>query len=131
MAIAEAVATSPSLSQDNVARELAELLGAFYALRDELPADVPDAEIAEALRGCLDEWGDAGEVAAMPMAEVMRFSEEFMNAAEAERENAYRIIDDEGRAYVFDPVEWAYDEQVDGWDGEKWADGWEDERSDS
>ena len=52
--IAEAVASSPCLSQDSVVQTLADLQGSFYALRDELPAEVPDDEIAEALRGCLD-----------------------------------------------------------------------------
>lgn len=54
--IAKAVATSPRLSQDGLAQDLAVLQDAFYALRDELPADVPDAEIADALCGCLDAW---------------------------------------------------------------------------
>ncbi len=126
MAVTEAVATSPCLSQERVARDLAELQDAFYAIRDELPADVPDAEIAEALRGCLDAWGDAAEVAALPAEEVMRYSGEYVRTAEAESLGEYRIIDDEGRAYAFDPAEWDYDELSDGWDGEGWADDWDD-----
>ncbi len=124
--LAEAVATSPYLSQDDIAHDLAELLDAFYALRDELPADIPDAEIAEALRGCLDTWGSAAEVASLRVEEVMRFSEEHMLGLDAERNSEYRIVDEEGRAYAFDPAEWVYDEQAGGWDGEGWADDWDD-----
>ena len=126
VAIAETVATSPCLSQPDVAETLAELQGAFYAIRDELPADVPDAEIAEALRGCLDAWGDAAEVALMPAEEVMRYSVEYARTTESEDGGEYRIVDDVGRAYAFDHAEWAYDEHADGWDGEGWADGWDD-----
>ncbi|NGM18115.1 hypothetical protein GMI70_08965 [Eggerthellaceae bacterium zg-893] len=126
VAVAEAVATSPCLAQDSLAQDLAELQDAFYAVRDELPADVPDAEIAEALRGCLDAWGDAGEVASLPAEEVMRHSEEYARAAEAEDACEYRIVDDEGRAYAFDPDAWDCDEQADGWDGERWGDDWDD-----
>ncbi|WP_165047414.1 DUF6323 family protein [Adlercreutzia sp. ZJ305] len=125
-AVAEAVATSPCLLQEGVAQDLAELQDAFYAIRDELPVDVPDAEIAEALRGCLDEWGDAATVASMPAEEVMGFSAEYVRAAGAESCDEYCIADDEGRTYSFDPAEWDYDEQADGWDGEGWADGWDD-----
>ncbi len=120
--LAEAIAGSTRLSQTNVAEVLAELQGAFYAIRHELPVDVPDEEIAEALRGCLDAWGDAVEVASIPTDEVMRFSAEYMRMAEAEACGEYRIVDDEGHAYTFDPAEWDYDEQADGWDGERWVD---------
>lgn len=126
VAIAEAVATSPCLSQQNVAETLAELQDAFYAIRDELPVGVPDTEIAEALRGCLDAWGDTATVASMTAEEVMRFSAEYMRVAEAEDISEYRIIDDERGAYSFDRAEWDYDEHADGWDGERWSDGWDD-----
>ena len=125
--IAEAVATSPYLSHGGIASVLADLQDAFYALRDELSIDVPDAEIAEALRGCLDAWGDASMIASMPTEEVMSFSAEYARAAEARGFDAYRIADDEGRTYTFDPTraEWDYDEHADGWDGDGWADGWD------
>lgn len=123
--VAESVAGSPCLTQANVAEALTVLQGAFYAIRDELPADVPDAEIAEALCGCLDAWGNAAEVASMPAKEVMRFSKEYVRIAEAKDYGAYRIVDDEGLAHTFDPAEWDYDEHADGWDGEGWADGWD------
>lgn len=124
--IAEAVAMSPHLTQSDVARDLAKLQDAFYAIRDELPAYVPDAEIIEALRGCLDEWGDAATVASLPAEEVMKFSSEYVRATETEASETYRIADDEGHAYVFDPADWDYDELADGWNGEGWTDDWDD-----
>ena len=48
--IAEAVAGSPRLTQRDAAETLANLQDAFYSIREELPAEVPDEEIAEALR---------------------------------------------------------------------------------
>ena len=124
--IAEAIATSPHLMQSDVTRDLAKLQDAFYDIRDELPAYVPDAEITEALRGCLDEWGDVTAVASLPTEEVMQFSSEYVRAAETEASEVYRIADDEGHAYVFDPAGWDYDELADGWNGERWADDWDD-----
>lgn len=124
-AIAEAVATSPYLLSSEVASVLASLQGAFYALRDELPVDVPDAEIAEALHGWFDAWGDATEAPEASADEVMAFSPEYVRAQEVDGD-VYRIVDDEGRAYTFDPDEWDYDEQAKGWEGERWADDWDD-----
>lgn len=124
--VADAVATSPCIAQDDVGLVLAELQDCFYELRDELPISVPDAQIAEALRGCLDAWGDVTEVARMPAEDVMVFSDEYVRAIEAERSAEYRIVDYEGHEYTFDPAEWDYDEQADGWNGEKWADDWKD-----
>ena len=126
VAIAEAVATSPCLPHNGVAKVLAGLQDAFYALRDELPIDVPDEEIVEALRNCLEEVSDASEIKAMPSDELMSYSKKYMHALDAEREVKYRIVDDDGRAYTFDPDEWDYDECADGWDGERWADAWDD-----
>lgn len=128
--IAEAIADSPYLSRVNTADTLAHLQGAFYALRDELPVEVPDSEIVEALRGCLDELGDAAEVAALPADEVMGFSKAYRQALEWSNDGVYRIVDDEGRAYTFgrdvNSTEWDYDEAAPGWDGERWADDWND-----
>lgn len=124
-AIAKAVGDSPHLTQKNAAASLALLQDAFYSLRDELPIDVPDDEIVEALQGCLDELGDAAEVAAIPTDELMAYSKEFVQALEAEHEDGYRIVDDEGRVYAFDSNEWDYDETSPGWDGERWADDWD------
>ncbi len=125
--IAETIASSPFLMRGNIADSLAELQAAFYTLRDELPVDVPDDEIVEALRACFDEHeGDVTKIAALPKEEVMAFSEEYRLARNVEDKGAYRIVDDEGHVYAFDPVEWNYDERAAGWDGERWSDGWND-----
>ena len=126
VAIAEAVAGSPLLTPGSAFDTLSQLQGAFYAVRDELPVDVPDDEIAEALAICLDELGDASEVATMPHDEIMAFSKDYSQALEAEDAAAYSIADDEGRVYAFDPAGWDYDEAAPGWDGEGWSDDWDD-----
>lgn len=58
--------------------------------------------------------------------EVMTFSEEYLLSSAATEREGYRIVDDEGRVYTFDPAEWDYDEQADGWNGEWWSDDWDD-----
>lgn len=126
VAIAEAVAGSPLLKQDSVFDTLSQLQGAFYAARDELSVDVPDDEIIDALATCLDELGDVFEVATMPHDEIMAFSKDYLQALEAEDTAAYRIVDDDGCAYVFDSVGWDIDEAAPGWDGEGWSDDWDD-----
>lgn len=124
--VIDAIATSPHLAQGNVAGTIAELQDAFYAIRNDLPVDVPDSEILEALRGCFDKWGDATEVSSMSTADIMAFSGEYVQATEAAIADKYRIVDEEGREYSLDPAEWDYDEQADGWDGERWSDDWND-----
>ena len=56
----------------------------------------------------------------------MLFSGEYARTVEDKGDGGYRIVDDEGRAYTFDPSEWDYDEHADGWDGEGRADDWDD-----
>ena len=126
VAIADAVATSSSLSQSRLASDLAELQTVFYRLRDELPASVPDSEIVNALRDCLDAQGDAELVTALETDEIMRCSDEYLQALNAASSDEYRIVDDEGRVYTFSPSEWEYDERANGWDGERWSDDWND-----
>lgn len=127
VAIAEALdGTSHLAEAADAAATLLRLQDGFYALRDELPHDVPDAEIVEALVGCLDETGDAAEVVAMPADELMAHSVDYVRACEAEEASAYRIVDDEGRAYSFEPADCEYDEFAPGWDGERWTDDWDD-----
>lgn len=126
MAIAKAVGGSPHLTQKSAAASLALLQDAFYSLRDELPIDVPDDEIVEAIRGCLEELGDAAEVAAIPTDELMTYSQEYVRMQDELLADGYRIVDDDGRAYTFNPTDWEYDETSPGWDGERWADDWND-----
>lgn len=126
IAIASVVATLPVLSQDGLVHDLLGLQAAFYALRDELPGDVPDEEIFDALRGCLDVCGDTETVSAMEPEAVMCFSDEYRIADCAERCSEYRIADDTGRVYAVNQDEWEYDEQACGWDGEAWSDDFDD-----
>ena len=106
VAIAEEIGESPYLTQTNAAATLARLQNAFYYLRDELPIEVPDEEIVEAIRNSFDGQGDAAEVAAMSADELMAYSEAYVRAQNEERLAKYRIVDDEGRAYSFSQAEW-------------------------
>ena len=124
--LAEAVATSPRLSQNGVAYDLANLQDAFYAIRSELPLGVSDTQIAEALSNCLEEWGDAALLTSLPTEEVMGFSAEHTQVTRASCSSDCRIVDSEGHEYTFDESEWDYDEYANGWDGERWADDWDD-----
>lgn len=121
LAIAETVATSPYLSASSPAADLSRLQAVFYFLRDELPSDVPDAEIVDALRGCLGAWGDVDTVASLEPEAIMRCSADYRRALES-GDAVCLIVDDEGRTYAFDERTWDYDEQADGWSGERWAD---------
>lgn len=119
--VVDELASSPFLTQDGLVVALAELQDAFYAVRDEMDVDVPDEEIAAALRACFDELeGDALAVTALLPQDVMRRSNDFVCGAEGA--GAYRIEDDEGNVYAFDSCEWDYDETASGWNGERWAD---------
>ena len=122
--IAQELAESNALPNANVTSTLAALQDCFYQTRDELPVDVPDGEIIEALIGCFIEQGDATDVAKTSAEEIMSHSRSYRQAQiEAKRSN-YRIADDEGRVYTFDPKEWECDETAPGWDGEEWAGDW-------
>lgn len=122
ISIARALASSSCLEGEDVAATLALLQQAFYRTRDELPIDIPDDEIIEAITTSFAETGAARDVAAMPTDELMNYSENYRQVLIAEREKPYRLVDEQGRAYVFDPEEWDYDETAAGWDGEEWAD---------
>lgn len=67
---------------------------------------MPDEEIVEAISSCFDEQGDAADVAAMPADKLMSYSKAYVRAQDEERRAAYRIVDDDGRAYTFNPAEW-------------------------
>lgn len=89
-----------------------EALDAFYAVRDELPAHVPDGAIAYALAQACREQG--GELAAVDIVGVGQ-------ALRDEEEGSYAITDDDGRTYHWNRASWEYDEQAPGWDGESWG----------
>lgn len=122
--IARELAESNALSNANVASTLAALQDCFYQTRDELPVDVPDSEIIEALIGCFIEQGDAADVAKTSAEEIMAHSRSHRQAQIEVEQSNYRIADDEGRVYTFDPKEWECDETAPGWDGEEWAGDW-------
>ena len=122
--IARELAESDTLANANVASTLAALQDCFYQTRDELPVDVPDSEVTEAMVGRFIEQGEAADVAKTPIEEIMAYSKSYRQAqTEAEQSN-YRITDDEGRVHAFDPREWECDETAPGWNGEKWAGDW-------
>ena len=52
--LVEAFANSPYLEQDRLAEQLGAVQDAFYELRDQVPARVADARVAEALREAFD-----------------------------------------------------------------------------
>lgn len=126
VSIAEAVAASPALGGNHIARELQRLQAAFYILRDELAIDVPDYEIIDALRGWLDAQGDIDSLETSDSDEIMQYSKDYRRALATDDENEYRIADDTGRIYAFNERDWEYDEQACGWDGERWSDDFDD-----
>ena len=126
VAIAKTMTSSPMLSQATLTRDLATLQAIFYRLRDELALEVPDEEIVDAMRGCLDTSGDAGAIAKLETDEIMRHSSDYLRALDIETADEYRISDEHGRVYTFNEHEWEYDERADGWNGERWSDDWND-----
>ena len=97
----------------NVANTLMDLVESFYELRDDLPAQVTDQEIVEALRDCFD-----GE-AAGDVGLALSLSKDSLSSCEGIR--AYEITDEDGLLYRWDPDEWLDDVATDGWHGERWS----------
>lgn len=122
--IARGLAESDTLTNTNVASTLIALQDCFYQMRDELPVDVPDSEIIEALISCFIEQGDAADVAETSVEEIMAHSRSYRQAQKEAEQSNYRITNDEGRVYMFEPKEWEYDETAPGWNGEEWAGDW-------
>ena len=122
VAIAKELAPSSCLKICDAADALTRLQEVFYRTRDELSVEAPDTEIVEAICHCFAEMGSAFDVAALPTEELMAFSKTYQQAQENTEEACYRLTDDTGRTYVFDPTEWDYDETAPGWNGEKWDD---------
>ena len=122
--IARELAESNALTNTNVTSTLGALQDCFYQTRDELPVDVPDGEIIEALIGCFIEQGDAADVAKTSVEEIMAHSRSYRQTQKEAEQSNYRITDDEDRVYMFEPKEWEYDETAPGWNGEEWAGDW-------
>lgn len=101
--IAETLASSPFLLQSNLFDALAQAQQTFYRLRDEIPVDVPDEELAEALRSCFDRFeGNLEELEALDAREIYSPAKP-LQAGETLGSSVYRICDEDGREYVFDP----------------------------
>lgn len=124
VSIARELANSNILQCADAASVLTALQALFYQTRDELPIEVPDEEIIEALTNCYMDQGDAIDVAKIPTGELMAHSRAYRKAQEETEQSSYSITDDTGRAYAFDPAEWDYDETAAGWDGERWDSCW-------
>ena len=92
VAVAEAVADSPCIAQGNVVDSLAKLQDAFYAARDGLSVSVSDAQVAQALRCCLDEWGDAADVGSMLPGEVLAYCDECVREQEQARSEYVMVL---------------------------------------
>ena len=97
----------------NAANTLMDLVESFYELRDDLPAQVTDQEIVEALRDCFD-GGAAGDVGL-----ALSLSKDSLSSCEGIR--AYEIADEDGLLYRRDPDEWLDNVKADGWYGERWG----------
>lgn len=97
----------------NVVNTLMDLVESFYELRDDLPAQVTDQEIVEALRDCFD-----GE-AAGDVGLALSLSKDSLSSCEGMQ--AYEITDEDGLLYRWDPDEWLDDVAADGWYGERWG----------
>lgn len=97
----------------NVANTLMDLVESFYEMRDDLPAQVTDQEIVEALRDCFD-----GE-AAGDVGLALSLSKDSLSSCEGIR--AYGIADEDGLLYRWDPDEWLDNVKTDGWYGERWG----------
>lgn len=127
--LVSACANSPFLQQGEAGESLATLTETFYAVRDDVPIDVPDEEIIAAIRTAFDAAeGDADaldepEIArALTTGEIVRNEPSNWDDAAESTTNAYTITDDEGRTYRWNPADWEYDELAPGWDGERWED---------
>lgn len=128
-ALVVAFADSPYLGQNDAGEVLAEVMGVFYDVREDVPVDVPDDEVLVALRRAFDAAGgdveavDAPAIAGELMAQVLRAACEAGNRDDdaADVPGVYRIADDAGRVYCWSS-DWEYDEFAPGWDGERWAD---------
>lgn len=127
-ALAWAFADSPFLQQDSAGETLAEVVGAFYAVRDDVPSEIPDEEVFAALRAAFDAVeGDADALDAASLAGELRNRELAACGGELGGDAldlcaAYSIADDAGHVYRWDSAEWEYDEFAPGWNGERWAD---------
>lgn len=93
--IVESLASSPFVFQENLAETLACAQRLFYQIRDEIPIDVPDEELAEALRICFDQLeGDLDELEALSAQNVLAASPETAHGqSRGQNQEAARICE--------------------------------------
>lgn len=125
--IAERLAQSSYARQETLADDLAEIQDAFYSLRDDIPASVPDSDILDSIMVRFNQTGgsveeacalSAGDVLhAIEAASVDELQEDVFDACDSP------LIDEQGRAYQRLRNQWDAGEQCCGWDGEEWAEG--------
>ena len=125
--IVERLALSPYVQQSSLTDDLAQLQDAFYRLRDEVPTDVPDDDILDALFLRYGECGGStGHACAMDGRDI-----ESMVAASLEDPQRMAseggplppLIDEQGLAYQRLRSQWDCGERCAGWDGEAWHEG--------
>lgn len=138
-ALIDEFASSCSLDGGKPAETLTELQEAFYHLRDDAPAHIPDAAILSGLRIAFEgeACGCVEAVESMGIAAVLRLADERESDdcepengddwLEREAEGTYVISDDEGHTYRWSPRGWDGDDWIDdvtadGWLGERWED---------
>ena len=118
--LVEELAAAPCCRRHSFVATVEEALEAFYELREKLPAEVADDEIAcevaaafAGAEGCVD-CVDVDDV----LAELVAMSDG--DVREESEAGEYCIEDADGTVYRFDEAQWLYDEHCVGWDGERW-----------
>ncbi len=111
--ILEAFARSSALAAHDVASSLCAAVELFYTLRSSLAIEVGDAEIVDELLEAFEECQGACEL--IDVDAVLKKLEL--------RDEGYSITDDAGKTYHWNPTDWEYSDQANGWDGEPWAGG--------
>ena len=102
---------SSALAAHDAASSLCAAVELFYTLRSSLAIEVGDAEIVDVLLAAFEECQGACELIDVDV--VLKKFEL--------RDEGYSITDSAGKTYHWDPAEWEYSDQADGWDGELWA----------
>lgn len=92
---------------------------AFYTLRDELSANIPDAEVIDALIAATTRLG--GDIESLDIPDLARELRQ-----DDDKMSHYSITDDAGHAYHWDPEQWSDNECAPGWNGERWEDSHDD-----
>lgn len=109
--IVRTFACSSALAAPDMAGALCAAVERFYAVRSVVSVEVGDEEIVDALLEAFESCEGAFELIDI----------DALAKGLAQTSEGYSITDDAGKTYHWDPAEWEYSEQADGWDGEPWA----------